>query len=393
MTTRTESTDEAFMALAIEQAKKGLGRTFPNPCVGCVLVHEGRVVGQGYHHRAGEPHAEVMALRSLEEGVDPSRCTLYVTLEPCCMQGRTPACTSAIESAGIRRVVIGAVDPDPRVHGKGVALLKALGVEVVTGVSRQACERLIRGFAKRTLHGMPWVLAKWAMSLDGKIAASNGESMWITSEEARFEAHQLRDQSDAILIGKNTAIADDPRLTCRIEDGHDPVRVVLDASLEVPLTHKILHAETSRASTIVYAGAHIVEDEALVEKMATIQAQGVEVELVASRFNEASSSHRIELDEVLAALATRGICTVMVEGGGALLGALRDARHIDEIHAFIAPKIIGGAGAPGPLAGLGADGMKEVFTLEDVRLEQLDAGDLHLSAIVPAIARRYVTSW
>lgn len=393
MTPLTPTTDEAFMALALEQARNGQGRTFPNPCVGCVIVHEGRVVGQGYHRRAGEPHAEVVALASLEEGIDPSRCTLYVTLEPCCMQGRTPACTSAIERAGIRRVVIGAVDPDPRVHGKGVALLKALGVEVVTGVSREACERLIRGFAKRTLHGMPWVIAKWAMSLDGKIAASNGESMWITSEEARFKAHQLRDRSDAILVGKNTAIADDPRLTCRIEDGHDPVRVVLDASLEVPLTHAILQGDTSRARTIVFAGEHILEDEALSEKKAQIEAQGVAVELLTSHLNGETSTYRLALDQALSALAAHGICTVMVEGGGALLGALRDARHIDEIHAFIAPKIIGGARAPGPLSGLGADGMKEVFSLEDVTIDRLDSGDLHIHATVPAIARRFVTSW
>ncbi len=378
--------DEQFMALALSEARKGLGRTFPNPSVGCVIVLDGKVVGQGYHHKAGEPHAEVMALRSVDASVDLSKCTLYVTLEPCCMTGKTPACTSAIERAGIRRVVVGAVDPDARVNGKGVALLKTLGVEVVVGVLQQECEFIIRGFAKRTVHKIPWVLAKWAMTLDGKIATKTGESMWITGEKARFRAHQIRNYVDAIMVGKNTAIEDDPRLTCRIDDGHDPIRVLVDARLEVPLERKILHADTSRADTIVLAASSYME--ANPDAVLAREAQGVRVLAVKS---DEETGH-LDMDDALHVLGAQGIGMLMVEGGGAIFGSLQDAQLIDEVHTFIAPKVIGGQQARGPVLGAGASHMKDVFALEQVQCEVLTGGDVYISGQVPSMARRYVTS-
>lgn len=372
-----------FMSLALNEARKGFGRTFPNPSVGCVVVFDGQVVGKGYHHRAGEPHAEVMALRSVPDDVDLAGCTLYVTLEPCCITGRTPACTSAIEAAGIMRVVIGAIDPDPRVHGKGVALLESRGVEVITGVMRQECEHLIRGFARRNMHGVPWVVAKWAMSLDGKIAARNGDSVWITKDAARHQGHVLRDQLDAVLVGKGTALADNPTLTCRIDGGRDPVRVLLDARCEVGLDTTLLDPTTTSARTLIVTSA--LADEADVSAR---RARGLDVLVVPH-----DEHGRLDMLEAMRALGSEGIGTVLVEGGGGVLGALRDARLIDEVHAFIAPRVIGGQQATSPVGSLGAAGMDEVFSLDRVEVSVLEGDDVYVRGIVPDESRRFITQW
>ncbi len=377
-------THQHFMALALTEARKGLGRTSPNPSVGCVIVHEGQVVGAGYHHKAGEPHAEVMALRDVAEGVDLSQCTIYVTLEPCCVQGRTPACTSAILAAGIRRVVIGAVDPDERVHGKGVNLLREHDVEVITGVLEDECEYVIRGFARRSLHGLPWVVAKWAMSLDGKIAARDGDSVWITGDAARRQGHMLRNRLDAVLVGKGTALADNPTLTCRIEGGRDPVRVLLDARLEVGLDGvTLLDPTTSRGKTLIVT-SHLASDEAREAR----EARGLTVLLA-----KVDEQGHFDMLDVMRVLGDQEICTVLVEGGGGVLGALRDAQLIDEVHAFIAPRIIGGVEATSPLGSRGAAGMHEVFGLEGVKTSVLDGGDVYVRGRVPDSARRVVATW
>ena len=379
------SRDERFMELALEQARRGIGRTWPNPAVGCIIALDGEVVGAGYHPKAGEPHAEVMALESVPDRVDTSRCVLYVTLEPCCMQGRTPACTSAVQAAGIRRVVVGTIDPDRRVHGRGIALMRERGVEVKVGVLQGECRHLIRGFAKRVSLGLPWVVAKWAMSLDGKIAARDGSSFWITGEHARRRAHRLRDELDAVLVGKGTALADDPRLTCRLEGGRDPARVLIDARLEVGLDLKLLDPSTSRGETFI-----IALKSAPQRAIRARRERGLHVLTVDA---SPASPGRVAMRSALAALAERGLGTVMVEGGAGVLGAMWDAGLIDEVCAFVAPKIIAGEGAPSPVGGLGAGSMAQVERLERARAVALEGGDVEIRGELPPGSRREVVRW
>jgi diaminohydroxyphosphoribosylaminopyrimidine deaminase/5-amino-6-(5-phosphoribosylamino)uracil reductase len=360
---------ERFMRAAIEQARKGLGRTHPNPCVGSVIVRGDEIVARGFHARAGGPHAEVNAIADLPEEVDPADCTIYVTLEPCCIHGRTPPCTSAILTKGLPRVVIGSLDPNPRVDGKGVALLREAGVEVTTGVLRGECDELIRPFSKRVLTGLPWVTAKWAMSLDGKIATREYESSWITGPEARERVHYLRDTHDAIMVGKNTLTHDNPRLTCRLPDdqGRDPWRVVVDARLEASLDSHVYNLDDTAAPTIVLTG-----EGADARRRQLLEERGVEVVVIAR-----DERGWLDMEAGLRALAERGLTSVLVEGGGNLLGSLLDGGHIDRVYAFIAPKLIGGQGAISPVLGKGIASMSEVFALQDWSMEQV-GGDVLL---------------
>lgn len=354
---------ERFMRAAIEQAKKGLGRTHPNPCVGSVIVRGGEIVARGFHARAGSPHAEVNAIADLPSDIDPAECTIYVTLEPCCIHGRTPPCTSAIMTRGIPRVVIGSLDPNPRVDGKGVTLLREAGVEVVTGVLKDECDELIRAFSKRMLTGLPWVTAKWAMSLDGKIATREYESNWITGPEARERVHHLRDTHDAIMVGKNTLTHDNPRLTCRLPEnqGRDPWRVVVDARLEASLDSHVYNPETATAPTLVLTG-----EGADKRRKQLLEDRGVEV-IVIGR----DERGWLDMEEGLRALGERGLMSVLVEGGGNLLGSLLDGGHIDRVYAFIAPKLIGGQGAISPVLGRGIASMSEVLSLANWSVEQV----------------------
>jgi diaminohydroxyphosphoribosylaminopyrimidine deaminase / 5-amino-6-(5-phosphoribosylamino)uracil reductase len=335
--------DEKYMTRALELARRAMGRTRPNPLVGCVIVRNDTILGEGYHHRAGEDHAEVMALNNCTS--DTSGAELFVNHEPCCHHGRTPPCTDAIVKAGIRRVVVGVIDPDRRVSGKGIEALQKAGIEVICGVLEDESRALNAPFFRYTQAGRPYVVAKWAMSLDGKIATTAGESQWITGEAARHRVHQLRDTHDAILIGKSTLLADNPSLTCRIEDGRDPVRFVVDTRLEAPLTHHVFSHPVGQ--TVVLAGF-----DANREKRAALIDRGVEV----------AEIHRDErgwLDptRILHAIHERQCMSVLVEGGGALLGSLFDRHLIDYVYAFVAPVLIGGAHASSPLQGRGVESM------------------------------------
>lgn len=374
---------ERFMACALELARKGLGRTHPNPSVGCVIVSEGKIVAQGYHTKAGQPHAEIEALRRLSE--DPARCELYVTLEPCCIHGRTPPCTEAILKAGFKRVFIGSRDPDPRVDGRGAELLRAAGVEVIEGVLRAQCDALLMPFAKRVITGLPWVVAKWAMSLDGKIATAQHSSSWITGDESRQAVHQLRDRLDAIMVGANTLRHDDPRLTCREEGGRDPVRVVIDPRLEVGPSAKVYDA-SSPARVITF-----ISEAAPEAARQRFEALAPRVELVAL----APDPHTgwLSAEAILRALAARGCNSVLVEGGGALLGSLFDARLIDEVYAFIAPSLMGGQGAISPIGGHGVDLASEASRLEQVVVERYGQ-DVCVRGLVPQEQRAYpISAW
>lgn len=319
------------MKMALELARKGVGKTSPNPCVGAVLVKDGQVVGRGWHRRAGEPHAEINALAAA--GDLAGGATIYVTLEPCNHQGRTPPCSKAIEAAGIRRVVYGMSDPNP-VAGGGGAYLAGRGLEVLAGVLADDCRRLNLPFSKRVTTGYPWVQLKAAVSLDGRIAAATGRSKWITGEQARRQVHRLRCLSDAILVGSGTVLADDPSLTTRLPGkGRDPLRVILDSKLATPPAAKVV-AHDSAAATWIFCGPDAAES-----KERQLRRPGVEVHRVGL---EADGTLR--LVEVLEHLGRAGVTTLLVEGGGRVHGSFLRRGLADEVIFFIAPLLLGGDG-------------------------------------------------
>ena len=324
------------MRQALEIGRRGLGRTSPNPPVGAVVVRNGRVVGTGWHRRAGLPHAEVLALEAA--GPASRGATLYLTLEPCSHHGRTPPCAPRLITAGIRRVVVGAIDPNPRVRGRGIRQLRAAGIEVVLGVEGESARELIRYFAHSIRRGLPFVRLKLAASADGRIATRDGRSRWITGAAARRLVHRWRDELDAVMVGSGTVLADDPRLTCRRPRGRDPLRVIVDSHLATPPAAAILHAGRS---PVVIATTRAHEPH----RARALAAQGAEILVLPAR------GGRVALDALFRALGKRGIVSLMVEGGATLGAALIQGRHVDEIAWFTAPLLIGGDGLPmlGPL--------------------------------------------
>ncbi len=353
---------EAHMAEALRLARQALGRTRPNPMVGCVVVRDGEVLARGYHHRAGEAHGEVDALRKLSPG-DARGADLYVNLEPCCTHGRTPPCTQAVIDAGIARVFIGTEDTNPRVRGAGIAALRAAGVEVVTGVLQEESRALNLPYFRTMEVGLPWVAAKWAMSLDGKIATRGGDSAWISNERSRERVHRLRDEYDAVLVGAGTLRADDPRLTCRIEGGRNPLRVVLDARLEVGLDARVFE----HPGTIVVAGPSV--DDAAIARRVDAGAQVVQVD-------QQEGNGRLDLEQLMRTLVREHqVMSVLVEGGGRVVGAMFDAGLVLRVYAFVAPVLIGGADAPSPVAGLGRSSMDLAERLRNPRIEEI-GGDV-----------------
>jgi diaminohydroxyphosphoribosylaminopyrimidine deaminase/5-amino-6-(5-phosphoribosylamino)uracil reductase len=326
------------MRRALALAARGLGRTYPNPPVGAVLVRGGRVVGEGFHAKAGAPHAEIEAIRAA--GARARGAELFVTLEPCTHQGRTPPCLDAVLALDPARVVIGAVDPDPRVRGRGIRGLRRHGVPVVVGVEATAAGELLEGFRSRVIRGRPYVTLKLALTLDGRIAARNGDARWITGAPARRMGHELRGVSDAVLVGAGTVRADDPRLTCRIPGGHDPVRVVVSGRrLDLPRRARVL--APGGPPTIVVAPA-----TAPSRRVTALRGAGVEVLLLPAR------TGRMSFARVMAALGARGLTSVLVEGGGTVAAEALRAGVVDRAVLFVAPALIGGDGVPavGPLA-------------------------------------------
>jgi diaminohydroxyphosphoribosylaminopyrimidine deaminase/5-amino-6-(5-phosphoribosylamino)uracil reductase len=343
--------DAHFLALALRLAARGLGRTWPNPAVGCIVVKDGHIVGRGWTQPGGRPHAEVEALR--RAGDQALGATVYVTLEPCAHYGRTPPCTMALLHAGVRRVVAATQCPDRRVDGKGIAQLRQAGVEVTLGPLRAEAEALNAGFFLKERSGRPLVTLKLATSLDGRIATRSGASRWITGEEARTRAHWLRATHDAIMIGSGTALADDPSLTCRLPGLEDrsPVRVVLDGRLRLPATSQLALTASDVPTWLVTRRAGPPE------RVEALRRLGVElIEVKAER------AGGLALDDVLAALASRGITRVLVEGGARLATALLRRGLIDRLAWVQAPIIIGGDG----LAAIGALGIETVA--EAIRL-------------------------
>ncbi|MBL8921677.1 MAG: bifunctional diaminohydroxyphosphoribosylaminopyrimidine deaminase/5-amino-6-(5-phosphoribosylamino)uracil reductase RibD [Myxococcaceae bacterium] len=320
--------DERFMRLALEEARKGLGRTHPNPAVGAVIVKGGKLVASGYHARAGTAHAEANAL--LLAGPKARGATIYSTLEPCDHFGRTPPCTQAILDSGIKRVVYGSADPNPLVDGKGVRRMRRAGLEVKGGVLEAECDALNEPFLKVMRTGLPFVTLKAAMTLDGKIATRSGESKWITSEAARRRAHELRDRVDAIVVGAGTVVADNPRLTTRLPNGRDAMRVVIDPSLRTKPTAKVY---APGAPVVV-----VTSQATSPNRQQRFSQRGVQVLVVPSR------SGVLELEVALRALAKQGVLHVLVEGGARTTSLFLRAGLCDELVLFLAPTLFGHEG-------------------------------------------------
>lgn len=355
------------MARALALAAQGQGAVEPNPMVGCVIVRDGEIVGEGFHEQFGGPHAEVNALAVA--GDLATGATVYVSLEPCSHQGKTPPCTQALIRAGVKRVVAAVQDPFPEVSGRGIAELQSAGIECEVGVAAADANWLLAPYRKLIKTGRPWVIAKWAMTLDGKLATRTGDSKWISSEASRAVVHQLRGRMDAIIVGSGTARADDPLLTARTAHPADvrrtAVRVVVDSAATLSPESRL--AQTAADIPVLVAAA----GDALQESCQRLTRAGVEVVYCSG------STHEMRMASLLAELGRRRITNVLVEGGGRLLGTLFDMRAVDEVHAFIAPKFAGGAAALPPVGGEGVARMAEALKLADITIEELD-GDVYV---------------
>lgn len=339
------------MRHALALAANGRGFVEPNPMVGAVVLDAaGQLVGEGWHQKFGGPHAEVFALAAAGDRARGG--TLVVTLEPCWHHGKTPPCTDAVLKAGIARVIVAMADPFPKVAGGGIAILRAAGVEVHVGLCEAEAVALNAPYLKLLRTGRPWVHAKWAMTLDGKIATRTGDSRWISGPESRQRVHELRGRMDAIIVGRGTVIADDPLLTARPPGARVPARVVLSASGDLPERCQ-LRATARDIPVIVYT--------ANADKLVGWAADGADVVTLGDGL--------MSLDAILADLGRRRFTNVLIEGGAGLLGSVRDANTADEFHVFVAPKLIGGTAAPSPVGGLGLARMAEALTLERVTFE------------------------
>jgi len=358
----------SVMRRALELARRGEGWVEPNPMVGAVIVDDNlSVIGEGWHERFGGPHAEVMAIRSAGERARGR--TLFVTLEPCCHHGKTGPCTQAVLAAGIQRVFVAQLDPAPWNSGRGIAELRAAGVVVETGLLEQESAALTAPFVKKVTTGLPWVHAKWAMTLDGKIATKTGHSQWISNPLSRECVHELRGRMDAVIVGAGTARADDPLLTARPPGPRIPWRIVCDEQAALPLNSQL--ARTAAESTVLVVASPFAPRE----NVERLVAAGIEVLQIEA--NSRSESLR----ELLRQLASRGLTNVLVEGGSTLLGTCFDADVIDEVHVFIAPKLVGGATAFTPLGGCGLDQVPQFPQLHSIRWESC-GDDLRLQARV-----------
>ncbi|HMK35659.1 MAG TPA: bifunctional diaminohydroxyphosphoribosylaminopyrimidine deaminase/5-amino-6-(5-phosphoribosylamino)uracil reductase RibD [Desulfomonilaceae bacterium] len=345
---------ERFMGLALKLARRALGRTSPNPAVGAVIVKDGRVVGKGYHRAAGEPHAEVEAIRAA--GSDAKGAELFVTLEPCNHHGRTPPCTEAILEAGISKVWYGTDDPNPGVRGGGARLLGEAGVEVVGHVIENRCRRINEVYLTNISLRRPFVYLKLAMSMDGRIATRTGHSQWITSAASRRKVHRLRDRVSAIMVGVETVIADNPALTARLPDGrgHDPIRIVADSNLRTPLDAGIFNPD-SPAGVIIATRKDPPAD------------RKVALEKKGAKIVGTSGSERVDLQELLSRLYAIGVTSVLIEGGAGLAWGALEAGVVDRCLFFYAPMIIGGSSAPAGVGGTGISRLEEAPRLVDVR--------------------------
>lgn len=348
--------EKTYMRRAIQLAEQGRGFTSPNPLVGAAIVKNGEIIGEGWHAVCGGPHAEREALARCTQ--PPAGATLYVTLEPCCHFGRTPPCTDAIIKAGIRRVVIGSRDPNPKVSGKGAEALRSHGIEVVTDFMRKECDALNPIFFHYITKKRPYVALKYAMTADGKLATVSGASQWITGEKARAHAHALRHRYRGILVGIGTVIADDPTLNCRMPGGRDPVRIICDSRLRLPLGSKICKTAEGQETIVAYA-------EGAPKKVEALESRGIRLLRVPGQ------DGRVSLPELMRELAAMEIDSVLAEGGGQIHYSLLAGGLAQKVYAYIAPKIFGGASAKTPVGGEGVFLPDDAFLLEQAALKKL----------------------
>ena len=346
--------DKNYMQRAIELAKKGAGFVNPNPMVGAVIVKDGKVIGEGYHEQFGGLHAERNALKDCKaKGNSPSGATLYVTLEPCCHYGKTPPCTEAIIESGIGRVVIGTLDVNPVVAGKGAEILRSNGIRVEVGLLAEECKKLNRVFNKFVVTGQPYIVMKYAMTADGKIATATGESKWITGDEARENVHRLRKNLSGIMVGVNTVITDNPMLDCRLdESAKNPVRIICDSYLRTPLDSNVVKT-ADKIDTII---ATSCGDE---KKVAEYEKRGCKILILPKE------KTGIDLKSLMLELGKMGIDSVLIEGGGTLNYSALESKIVDEIHIHMAPKIFGGS-SKSPVEGLGIDDITKAIKLNPI---------------------------
>ena len=349
-------TDQNYMLQAIQLAKQGEGWTNPNPMVGAVIVKNGRIIGKGYHKKCGELHAERNAIASLTESAEGA--TIYVTLEPCCHYGKTPPCTEAIIEQKIKRVVIGSRDPNPKVSGKGIKMLQEAGIEVIEDFMREECDRLNPVFFHYITTKTPYVVMKYAMTLDGKIASASGKSKWITGEAAREQVHRMRHEMTGIMVGAGTVIADDPMLNCRLPQTKDPVRIVCDTTLRIPLKSRIVQTAEEQKTII----ATCCQDEARIREYQKYGCRIIVTE---------HADGKVDLKELMRQLGADGIESVLLEGGAMLNWSALEAGIVNEVYAYVAPKLFGGADAKSPVAGMGVDHPDDAYCLVSQRVQQV----------------------
>jgi diaminohydroxyphosphoribosylaminopyrimidine deaminase / 5-amino-6-(5-phosphoribosylamino)uracil reductase len=362
-----ESEDVRWMRQALLEAALGRGAVEPNPLVGAIIVRDGHLVGAGHHERFGGPHAEINALK--QAGDKALGATLYVTLEPCCHFGKTPPCTDAILAAGIARVVVAMSDPFPKVNGHGLAVLEAGGLKIESGCEAASARSLNAPYLKRLITGMPFVLAKWAMTLDGKTAVASGDSRWISSDQSRVLVHELRGQMDAILVGIATVEADDPLLTARPPGPRSPARIVLDSAARLPASSRL--AQTARDLPVIVA----VTESAPAPQRDHLSRLGCEV--ITFR-----GYGRVPIAPLLAELGRSGMTNVLVEGGGRVIGSFIDEAQIDALDVFIAPILEGGDHARTAVRGQGLDLMRKAAHLCDLDVSQV-GGDVRVRGCLP----------
>ena len=347
-------TDQNYMLQAIQLAKQGEGWTNPNPMVGAVIVKNGRIIGKGYHKKCGELHAERNAIASLTESAEGA--TIYVTLEPCCHYGKTPPCTEAIIEQKIKRVVIGSRDPNPKVSGKGIKMLQEAGIEVIEDFMREECDRLNPVFFHYITTKTPYVVMKYAMTLDGKIATKTGASKWITGEAARAEVQHMRHRYMGIMAGIGTVLADDPMLNVRVEGWKSPIRILCDSGLRIPLDGQIVKSAGKYRTIVAYADSDNTE-----AKRKRLHEMGVETICCPDENNQ------VDLKKLMKYLGEEGIDSILLEGGGTLNDSALRAGIVQEVQAFIAPKLFGGMNSKTPVEGIGVR-----FPSEAVKLKCTD---------------------
>ena len=352
---------EQYMRRAIELAKQGEGHTSPNPMVGCVVVKDGEIISEGYHEKYGEYHAERNAL--LKCGEEARGAELYVTLEPCCHYGKTPPCTEIIMEKGIKKVYVGSMDNNPLVGGKGVQILRDHGIEVETGILEAECRAMNEVFFHFMETKRPYVIMKYAMTLDGKIACATGDSKWVTGEEARRYVHHLRKKYMGIMAGIGTVLEDDPMLNCRIEDGVDPIRIICDSELRIPLDCQLV--ETAKDIPLIVACREdLICEESQKEKAEALQKAGTTI--IAT-----SGTNGVNLEELLEKLGEQGIDSILLECGGTLNASMLEAGLVDKVYAHIAGKLVGGKDAKSPVEGVGIAYMKDAVQLCDMQVEKI----------------------